>query len=163
MAVFERWQTWWRGFGAGRPPATDGADPPAAPEEFGTISLDDCALRAYAMQKDEWTEALIRLESSRVDGEIRLLRARLLLGTMCSSMLLLCMAVAVHTAPTVRVGAGSALWTAVAGAATAAVVAGAAAALGRTLRGRAPASVSAGGDPASDRPSGSGPASAAGS
>lgn len=160
MTVFVRWHTWWRAFGTGRTAAPDDDASPAVPEQPGPHTLDDCALRSYAMRNDDWTEALIRLEAARVDGEIRLLRTRLLLGTLCSSVLLLCIATAVHTAPTLSVGLGGPVWTAVTGAVLAAVVAGAAAALGRALRGAAPAPVSAAGA-AADRPE-SGPASGAG-
>ena len=142
MAVFG-WHEWWRrltarrtGPGDGEP---DGAAPAGPPEAGGPAQLDDCTLKAYAMQEAEWAEALIRVESARVDGEIRLLSARLLLGTFCASVLLLSIAVAGRVVPTTGFGAATPLATAITGAIAAALLTSLAAGLGKVLRARADA------------------------
>ncbi|QYX81031.1 hypothetical protein [Streptomyces akebiae] len=91
------------------------------------------------MQESEWAEALIRVESARVDGEIRLLSARLLLGTFCASVLLLSIAVAGRVVPTTRFDATTPLTTAITGAIAAALLTSLAAGIGKVLRARADA------------------------
>ncbi|MER6122618.1 hypothetical protein ABT173_07980 [Streptomyces sp. NPDC001795] len=119
---------------AGEPPAV----PPEAggTEEDGSAGLDDVTLKAYAMQRREWAEALIDVENARVDGEIRLLAVRLLLGTACGSVLLFSIAVSARVAPSLGLGALTPLTTTVLGALGAAVVTALAASAGRALRGR---------------------------
>ncbi|MBE4736273.1 MULTISPECIES: hypothetical protein [Streptomyces] len=142
MAVFG-WHEWWRRLtarrtvpGGGDPDAPPPGDPP---ETGGPGRLDDCTLKAYAMQEAEWAEALIRVESARVDGEIRLLSTRLLLGTFCASVLLLSIAVAGRVVPTTRFDATAPLATAITGAIAAALLTSLAAGIGRVLRARADA------------------------
>ncbi|MBG0856338.1 hypothetical protein I2W78_31920 [Streptomyces spinoverrucosus] len=100
------------------------------------MPLDDCTLKAYAMQRPEWVDALIRVENARVDGEIRLLSVRLLLGTACASLLLFSIAVAARVAPALPFGIATPLTTAVIGATGAALVTVLGAGLGRALRHR---------------------------
>ncbi|MGW0821157.1 hypothetical protein [Streptomyces sp. NPDC002845] len=110
------------------PPETTDQDEPAA--------LNDHALKAHAIQRPEWAEALIEVESARVAGEIRLLSVRLLLGTTCGSVLLFGVSVAARVAPGVPFGAATPLTTAVIGAVGAALVTAIGTVLGRALRHR---------------------------
>ncbi|MGP4049086.1 hypothetical protein [Streptomyces sp. 2A115] len=140
MAVFG-FLEWCRGLLAARFVAAgepSGAPPEttADPGEDGTVPIDDSALKAYAMQRREWAEALIDVESARVDGEIRLLAVRLLLGTACGSILLFSIAVSARIAPSLRMGSLTPLTTTVLGALGAAVVTALAAGVGKVLRGR---------------------------
>ena len=117
-------------------------EPPAVPPETGDTTedgsdgLDDVALKAGAMQRRDWAEALIDVENARVDGEIPLLAVRLLLGTACGSILLFSLAVSARVAPSLGLGALTPLTTTVLGALGAAVVTALAASAGRALRGR---------------------------
>ncbi|QFQ96357.1 hypothetical protein F9278_09230 [Streptomyces phaeolivaceus] len=143
MTVFGR-REWWSRFTARRtvPGGGDpgGSPPPASPDGEPPGTLDDCTLKSYAMQRREWAEALIRVESARVDGEIRLMSTRMLLGTFCASVLLLSIAVASRVVPTTQFGSTTPLATAVTGAIGAALLTSLAAGLGRILRARADAS-----------------------
>ncbi|MFC3576098.1 hypothetical protein ACFOZ0_22990 [Streptomyces yaanensis] len=140
---------------AGEPPRT------AGPDEDGAAGLDDCALKAYAMQRREWAEALIEVENARVEGEIRLLAVRLLLGTACGSVLLFSIAVSARMAPSLGLDALTPLTTTVLGALGAAVVTALAASVGRALRGRTGAArapeVSGSPSPADEQPPPPGP------
>ncbi|WP_320781204.1 hypothetical protein [Streptomyces sp. CRN 30] len=127
------WQRWRAPAGTG--PAADPLGTSGAAEQ-GAPPLDDHALKAYAMQRPEWAEALIEVENARVAGEIRLVSARLLLGTACGSVLLFSIALATRAAPSVPHGAAAPLATAVIGAFVASVLTALGAALGRALRGR---------------------------
>ncbi|MFF7067959.1 hypothetical protein [Streptomyces pseudovenezuelae] len=158
MAVFGI-RAWWRRSrmsGDTDPPV----EPPGVPSEAacqGPVPLDDHALKAYAMQRPEWAEALIQVESARVSGEIRLLSVRLLLGTACGSVLLFSVTIATRVAPSVPVGSATPLTTAVIGAVSAAILTALGAGLGRVLRGRLTearvTSVSGGGvSPGAQRP-----------
>ncbi|WP_326583732.1 hypothetical protein OG250_34410 [Streptomyces sp. NBC_00487] len=164
MAVFGR--EWWRRLTARRAAPGNGdpggSPPPDSPDPEGTTALDDCTLKSYAMQRQEWAEALIRVESARVDGEIRLMSVRMLLGTFCASVLLLSIAVAGRVLPTTQLGAAAPLTTAITGALGAALLTSLAAGLGKALRARADASrptgLSAAPDPAAEPRPGPGPA-----
>jgi hypothetical protein len=135
MAVFGT-RAWWRALrAASTVPDGDASRAPAEPtDQEGPVPLDDSTLKSYAMQQPEWTEALIRVESARVDGEIRLLSVRLLLGTACGSVLLFSVTMASRVAAGVPFGAATPLTTAVLGAIGAALVTALGAGLGRTLR-----------------------------
>jgi hypothetical protein len=156
MTVFGR--EWWRRLTARRAVPgdgdPDGSPPPGSPDPEGTAALDDRTLKSYAMQRQEWAEALIRVESARVDGEIRLMSVRMLLGTFCASVLLLSIAVAGRVLPTTQLGATAPLTTAITGAIGAALLTSLAAGLGKALRTRADASrptgLSAAPDPAAE-------------
>ncbi|OIJ87213.1 hypothetical protein [Streptomyces colonosanans] len=139
MAVFG-FLEWCRRLHAVR--SVTAGDPPAVPPQAGAADddgpacLDDVTLKACAMQRREWAEALIDVENARVSGEIRLLSVRLLLGTACGSVLLFSIAVSARVAPSLQVGALTPLTTTVLGALGAAVVTALAAGLGRAVRGR---------------------------
>ncbi|WP_200301333.1 hypothetical protein [Streptomyces adelaidensis] len=143
MAVFGQ-REWWRRLTARRtvPGNGDpaGSPPPDASDPGGPATLDDCTLKSYAMRQQEWAEALIRLESARVDGEIRLMSVRMLLGTFCASVLLLSIAVTSRVVPTTQFNATTPLATAITGAIGAALLTSLAAGLGKILRARADAS-----------------------
>ncbi|WP_217254178.1 hypothetical protein [Streptomyces sp. AC602_WCS936] len=150
-------RAWWQRW---RAPAGTGptADPPggSGDAEQGPPPLDDCTLKAYAMQRPEWAEALIDVENARVAGEIRLISARLLLGTACGSVLLFSIALATRVAPSLPHGSASPLTTAAIGAFGAALLTALGAGLGRALRGRAasaPAQPVSGGAAEAPRPS----------
>ncbi|POX46045.1 hypothetical protein C3489_32830 [Streptomyces sp. Ru71] len=131
MAVFGI-RAWWQRL------RTQGAEPEnAAP-------LDDNAVKVEAMKQPEWLQALIELESARVSNEIRLLSARLLLGTACASALLLCIAVATRVAPSIPFGAATPLTTTIAGASGAALLTALGAVVGRALRRRSGGSETSG-------------------
>ncbi|EKX61034.1 hypothetical protein Sipo8835_17260 [Streptomyces ipomoeae] len=138
---------------AGDPP---GCPPDSAADEDAPAALDDATLKAYAMQRPEWADALIQVENARVDGEIRLLSVRLLLGTACGSVLLFSIAVAARVTPGIRLGVLTPLSTAALGALAAAIVTALAAGIGKALRSRSGAAQSpVVNDPA--RPSGEPP------
>lgn len=119
---------------AGEPPGA--SSQAAGPDEDAPATLDDCTLKAYAMQRREWAEALIEVENARVDGEIRLLTVRLLLGSACGSVLLFSIAVSARVAPSLGLNALTPLTTTVLGALGAALVTALAAGVGGALRGR---------------------------
>ncbi|KPI04612.1 hypothetical protein OK074_4560 [Actinobacteria bacterium OK074] len=119
---------------AGEPPAVP--PEPACAEREGPVPLDDGMLKAYAMQQREWAEALIDVENARVEGEVRLLTTRLLLGTACGSVLLFSIAVSTRVAPSLGPGAFTPLTTTVLGGLGAALVTALAAGAGRALRRR---------------------------
>ncbi|MGW7543247.1 hypothetical protein ACWGKQ_19370 [Streptomyces sp. NPDC054770] len=156
MAVFGI-RAWW-GRLRGSAEAGASGDPPTTASnasDNGARPLDDTALKAYAMQRPEWAEALIQVENARVAGEIRLLSARLLLGTACGSVLLLSITVAARVAPSIPLGSMTPLSTAVVGAVSAAILTALGAGLGRTLSRRsadAPAAPVSGAAAVSDRP-----------
>jgi len=137
MAVFG-FLEWCRRLHAVRPGAA--GEPPAVPPQAGPAEedraarVDDVTLKAYAMQRREWAEALIDVENARVSGEIRLLSVRLLLGTACGSILLLSIAVSARVAPSLRIDALTPLTTTVLGALGASVVTALAAGLGSAVR-----------------------------
>ncbi|MGW0709788.1 hypothetical protein ACWD4G_28175 [Streptomyces sp. NPDC002643] len=137
MAVFGL-REWWRGLRAARvvPAGEASGVPPGSTEEEGPPPIDDHALKAYAMQQSDWADSLIRVENARVDGEIRLLSTRLLLGTACGSVLLFSIAAAARVAPSVTFMAGTPLATVVIGALGAALVTALGAGLGSALRHR---------------------------
>jgi hypothetical protein len=156
MAVFGL-REWWRRVRAAR--AAAAGESPRAPgdssDQEGPVSLDDCTLKAYAMQQPDWADSLIRVEKARVDGEIRLLSVRLLLGTACGSVLLFSITLASRVAPGIPLGAATPLTTAVIGAVGAAVVTAVGAGLGRALRHRsesAQASSVSGAEPSGNQP-----------
>jgi hypothetical protein len=138
MAVFG-FLEWCRRLYAARFVTT--GDPPAVRPEAadtpqdGAAPLDDTTLKAYAMQRREWADALIDVENARVDGAIRLLAVRLLLGTACGSVLLFAVAVSTRVAPSLGL-ALTPLTTTVLGTLGAAVVTALAAGAGRALRAR---------------------------
>ncbi|MGW3287787.1 hypothetical protein ACWDR3_24470 [Streptomyces sp. NPDC001002] len=137
MAVFGI-RAWWQRLRmpTEAAPTSGLSNTPSDTADNGSIPLDDCALKAYAMQRPEWAEALIQVESARVTGEIRLLSVRLLLGTACGSILLFSITVATRVAPSIALGSTTPLTTAVVGAVSAAVLTALGAGLGRTLRNR---------------------------
>ncbi|ALV36524.1 hypothetical protein AS200_34010 [Streptomyces sp. CdTB01] len=161
MAVFGI-RTWWQRLRTPTDAGPTGGLPSLPPgvTDQGPVPLDDCALKAYAMQQPEWAKALIQVESARVTGEIRLLSVRLLLGTACGSVLLFSVTVAARVAPSVPVGAGTPLTTAVIGAVSAAILTAMGAALGKALRSRSTGtpggSVSDDASRVPERPSGGG-------
>lgn len=114
----------------GSPPESTNAD------EDAPATLDDTTLKACAMQRPEWADALIQVENARVDGEIRLMSVRLLLGTACGSVLLFSIAVSARVAPSIHLGVLTPLTTVVFGGLAAAVVTALAAGIGKALRGR---------------------------
>ncbi|MER5886357.1 hypothetical protein ABT160_21235 [Streptomyces sp. NPDC001941] len=158
MTVSE-WREWWQRLRTARPVTVGDADASSGPDQ--PDGVEDTTLKAYAMQSPDWTDALIRIETARRDGEIRLLKVRLLLGTACGSLLFLCLALAVHTASTLRVGLGGGpVWTAAAGVTGAALTSVAAARVGRALGARldqAPPGSPAATDSASRPATGPGP------
>lgn len=137
MAVFGI-RAWWRGWRAVPAVPTDETprDSDGTTDRDEPAALNDCALKAYAMQQPEWTDALIRVESARMAGQIRLLSVRLLLGTTCGSVLLFCVSVATRVAPGIPFGAATPLASAVIGAVGAAFVTALGAWLGKALRHR---------------------------
>ena len=137
MALFGI-RAWWRGLRAtgAVPTGETPGDASGSTDHERPAPLDDCTLKAYAMQQPDWAEALIRVENARVDGEIRLLTTRLLLGTASASILLFSIAVAGRFAPRMPFGAMPPLTTAALGAVGAALVTALGAALGRFLRRR---------------------------
>ncbi|MFF0462454.1 hypothetical protein [Streptomyces mexicanus] len=131
MAVFGI-GAWWQRLRAG------GA------EEDRPLSLDDTMLKDKAIQEQPLTDRLIQLERARNWLEIRLLSARLLLGTACSSILLLSVALATRVAPSVPGGTATPLTTTVAGTVAAALLTALGAKVGTVLRRRSGRSSSGG-------------------
>lgn len=161
MAVFGI-RAWWRGLGSAPavPPDSTARDPDETAGRQESAALDDCTLKPYPMQQPEWTDALIRVESARVAGQIRLPSVRLLLGTTCGSALLFSISVATRVAPGAPLGASTPLATAVIGAVGAALVTALGAWLGRALRHRTGVSGAPASGAVPPREPGSGPGAA---